>query len=58
MTGVSDQINHLTQSIAAGAEQIASSSEEISGQAVALNQHVELFKVEESTAPAKPGTKV
>ena len=40
-----DQINELTQSVAASAEEIASSAEEISGQAESLNTHIEFFQV-------------
>ncbi|TAL32926.1 MAG: hypothetical protein EPN93_14750 [Spirochaetes bacterium] len=45
MTSTVDQINNLTQNVAASAEEIASSAEEISAQAEALARHIEFFKV-------------
>ncbi len=41
-----NQINQLTQSVAAGAEEIASSSEEISAQAMGLKDQIAIFKID------------
>ena len=40
-----DQINQVTQTEAGGSEEIASSAEEISAQAVNLKSRMEFFKV-------------
>jgi methyl-accepting chemotaxis protein len=45
MTSTVDQINEITQSLAASAEEIASSAEEINAQTESLNAHIEFFKV-------------
>jgi methyl-accepting chemotaxis protein len=45
MLSTIETITHLTQSVAANAEEIASTSEEIGAQAFSLHKEIEFFKV-------------